>query len=135
MEEAAPAFQELKIRPLANRILLAYLKERCIDVETARKNMPGDFLQAETEKIILPLPFPIFPVDMRCGTDFLKACISPKDITCVTNGQEMGRCYVFEGFMDYLSFEPAFPLWPKGGLLGAELRQQLAEGFFLSFTI
>lgn len=37
VEEAAPAFQELKIRPLANRILLAYLKERCIDVETARK--------------------------------------------------------------------------------------------------
>ena len=37
VEEAAPAFQELKIRPLANRILLAYLKERCIDVETAGK--------------------------------------------------------------------------------------------------
>ena len=36
-EKAYPAFQDLKITPLANRILLAYLKERCIDLETARK--------------------------------------------------------------------------------------------------
>ena len=36
-EKAYPAFQDLKIIPLANRILLTYLKERCIDLETARK--------------------------------------------------------------------------------------------------
>lgn len=36
-EKAYPAFQDLKITPLANRILLAYLEERCIDTETARK--------------------------------------------------------------------------------------------------
>ena len=36
-EKAYPAFQDLKIIPLANRILLAYLEERCIDLETARK--------------------------------------------------------------------------------------------------
>ena len=36
-EKAYPTFQDLKITPLANRILLAYLKERCIDLETARK--------------------------------------------------------------------------------------------------
>lgn len=69
VEEAAPAFQELKIRPLANRILLAYLKERCIDVETAGK-ICREASFKRNGKIILPLPFPIFPVGMRYGTDF-----------------------------------------------------------------
>ena len=41
VEEAAPAFQELKIRPLANRILLTYLKERCIDVEMTESETVG----------------------------------------------------------------------------------------------
>ena len=78
VEEAAPAFQELKIRPLANRILLAYLKERCIDVETA-----GRLPSSGTEKIILPLPFPIFLVGMRYGTDFLRL-VSPPRILLVS---------------------------------------------------
>lgn len=81
-EEAVPAFQELKIRPLANRILLAYLKERCIDVETAGKYV-GRFPSSGTEKIILPLPFPIFPVGMRYGTDFLRL-VSPPRILLVS---------------------------------------------------
>ena len=64
---------------------------------------------------------------------FFKACISPKDITCITNGQETGRCYVFEGFMDFLSFEPAFPLWAKGDCLVLNSVSNLPKAFsFLS---
>lgn len=45
----------------------------------------------------------------------------------------MGRCYVFEGFMDYLSFEPAFPLWPKGDCLVLNSVSNLPKAFsFLS---
>lgn len=82
VEEAAPAFQELKIRPLANRILLAYLKERCIDVETAGK-ICREASFKRNGKIILPLPFPIFPVGMRYGTDFLRL-VSPPRILLVS---------------------------------------------------
>lgn len=52
-EKAYPAFQDLKITPLANRILLAYLEERCIDTETARKVCKEAHLIG-TGKIILP---------------------------------------------------------------------------------
>lgn len=103
VEEAAPAFQELKIRPLANRILLAYLKERCIDVETARKICRETSFK-RNGKNYFAIAFPNISGGYEVRNRFFKACISPKDITCVTNGQEMGRCYVFEGFMDYLSF-------------------------------
>lgn len=94
--------------------------------------MPGDFLQAE-RKNYFAIAFPNISGGYEVRNRFFKACISPKDITCVTNGQEMGRCYVFEGFMDYLSFEPAFPLWPKGDCLVLNSVSNLPKAFsFLS---
>ena len=132
VEEAAPAFQELKIRPLANRILLAYLKERCIDVETAGK-ICREASFKRNGKNYFAIAFPNISGGYEIRNRFFKACISPKDITCIMNGQETGRCYVFEGFMDYLSFEPAFPLWAKGDCLVLNSVSNLPKAFsFLS---
>lgn len=132
VEEAAPAFQELKIRPLANRILLAYLKERCIDVETARKICRETSFK-RNGKNYFAIAFPNISGGYEVRNRFFKACISPKDITCVTKGHETDRCYVFEGFMDYLSFEPAFPLWAKGDCLVLNSVSNLPKAFpFLS---
>lgn len=131
-EEAVPAFQELKIRPLANRILLAYLKERCIDVETAGK-ICREVSFKRNGKNYFAIAFPNISGGYEIRNRFFKACISPKDITCITNGQETGRCYVFEGFMDFLSFEPAFPLWTKGDCLVLNSVSNLPKAFsFLS---
>lgn len=132
VEEAAPAFQELKIRPLANRILLAYLKERCIDVETAGK-ICREASFKRNGKNYFAIAFPNISGGYEVRNRFFKACISPKDITCITNGQETGRCYVFEGFMDYLSLEPAFPFWAKGDCLVLNSVSNLPKAFsFLS---
>ena len=132
VEEAAPAFQELKIRPLANRILLAYLKERCIDVETAGK-ICREASFKRNGKNYFAIAFPNISGGYEIRNRFFKACISPKDITCITNGQETGRCYVFEGFMDFLSFEPAFPLWAKEDCLVLNSVSNLPKAFsFLS---
>ena len=132
VEEAAPAFQELKIRPLANRILLAYLKERCIDVETAGK-ICREASFKRNGKNYFASACPNISGGYEIRNRFFKACISPKDITCITNGQETGRCYVFEGFMDFLSFEPAFPLWTKGDCLVLNSVSNLPKAFsFLS---
>ena len=132
VEEAAPAFQELKIRPLANRILLAYLKERCIDVETAGK-ICREASFKRNGKNYFAIAFPNISGGYEVRNRLFKACISPKDITCITNGQETGRCYVFEGFMDFLSFEPAFPLWTKGDCLVLNSVSNLPKAFsFLS---
>ncbi|MCE9424803.1 toprim domain-containing protein, partial [Bacteroides fragilis] len=35
---------------------------------------------------------------------FFKGCIAPKDITHIRQEQTKETCYLFEGFMDYLSF-------------------------------
>lgn len=132
VEKAAPAFQELKIRPLANRILLAYLKERCIDVETAGK-ICREASFKRNGKNYFAIAFPNISGGYEVRNRFFKACISPKDITCITNGQETGRCYVFEGFMDYLSLEPAFPFWAKGDCLVLNSVSNLPKAFsFLS---
>ena len=132
VEEAAPAFQELKIRPLANRILLAYLKERCIDVETAGK-ICREASFKRNGKNYFAIAFPNISGGYEVRNRFFKACISPKDITCITNGQETGRCYVYEGFMDYLSLEPAFPFWAKGDCLVLNSVSNLPKAFsFLS---
>ena len=132
VEEAAPPFQELKIRPLANRILLAYLKERCIDVETAGK-ICREASFKRNGKNYFAIVFPNISGGYEVRNRFFKACISPKDITCITNGQETGRCYVFEGFMDYLSLEPAFPFWAKGDCLVLNSVSNLPKAFsFLS---
>lgn len=133
VEEAAPAFQELKIRPLANRILLAYLKERCIDVETAGK-ICREASFKRNGKNYFAIAFPNISGGYEVRNRFFKACISPKDITCIMNGRkETGRCYVFEGFMDYLSLEPAFPLWAKGDCLVLNSVSNLPKAFpFLS---
>lgn len=132
VEEAAPALQELKIRPLANRILLAYLKERCIDVETAGK-ICREASFKRNGKNYFAIAFPNISGGYEVRNRLFKACISPKDITCIMNGQETGRCYVFEGFMDYLSFESAFPLWAKGDCLVLNSVSNLPKAFsFLS---
>lgn len=81
VEEAAPAFQELKIRPLANRILLAYLKERCIDVETAGK-ICREASFKRNGKNYFAIAFPNISGGYEVRNRFFKACISPKDITC-----------------------------------------------------
>lgn len=132
VEEATPAFQELRIRPLTNRILLAYLKERCIDVETAGK-ICREASFKWNGKNYFAIAFPNISGGYEVRNRFFKACISPKDITCITNGQETGRCYVFEGFMDFLSFESAFPLWAKGDCLVLNSVSNLPKAFpFLS---
>ncbi len=133
-EEAMPAFQELRIRPLANRILLAYLKERCIDVETAGKKYAGRLLSSGTEKIILPLPFPIFPVGMRCGTGFLRLVSPPRILLASRMDRKRAGVMCSRDLWTICLLSRPF-LFGRRGLPGAELRQQLAEGFSLSFTI
>lgn len=132
VEEAVPAFQDLKIRPLANRILLAYLKERCIDVETAR-DVCREASFKRNGKSYFAIAFPNISGGYEIRNKFFKACVAPKDITCIMNGPETGRCYVFEGFMDFLSCRAVFPLWEKGDCLVLNSVSNLPKAFpFLS---
>ena len=112
-EKAYPAFQDLKITPLANRILLAYLEERCIDTETARKACKEAHFK-RNGKNYFAIAFPNISGGYEIRNRYFKACIAPKDISCIISSPESGICYIFEGFMDFLSFRAAFPSLKEG---------------------
>lgn len=76
-EKAYPAFQDLKITPLANRILLTYLEERCIDTETARK-VCKEAILIGTGRIILPSLSLIFPEGTKSGTGISRLVSLPR---------------------------------------------------------
>lgn len=116
LKEAQPVFQELEIRPLANRILLAYLKERCINVETAKEICREAYFK-RNGKSYFAIAFPNVSGGYEIRNRYFKACIAPKDITHIIRGPEKRRCYVFEGFMDFLSFRSAFPHQEEGDCL------------------
>ncbi len=92
-----PSFQQLEIVPLSSTALLAYLQGRGINIKLAKREC--------SEARSLPSPFPMVRVDMKSATAISKGCIAPKEISHIRqSGKARNTCYVFEGFMDYLSF-------------------------------
>ena len=131
VEEAAPAFQELKIRPLANRILLAYLKERCIDVETAGK-ICREASFKRNGKNYFAIAFPNISGGYEIRNRFFKACISPRILLVSRMDRKRAGVMCSRDLWTFCLLSLPF-LFGRRGLPGAELRQQLAEGFsFLS---
>ena len=131
-EKAYPAFQDLKIIPLANRILLTYLKERCIDLETARKICREAHFK-RNGKNYFAIAFPNISGGYEIRNRYFKACIAPKDITCIISTPESRICYIFEGFIDFLSFRLAFPSLEEGDYIVLNSVSNLQKAF--SFTI
>ena len=131
-EKAYPAFKDLKITPLANRILLAYLEERCIDTETARKACKEAHFK-RNGKNYFAIAFPNISGGYEIRNRYFKACIAPKDISCIISSPESGICYIFEGFMDFLSFRAAFPSLEEGDYIVLNSVSNLQKAFsFLS---
>lgn len=127
-EKAYPAFQDLKITPLANRILLAYLEERCIDTETARKACKEAHFK-RNGKNYFAIAFPNISGGYEIRNRYFKACIAPKDISCIISSPESGICYIFEGFMDFLSFRAAFPSLEEGDYIVLNSVSNLQKAF------
>ena len=131
-EKAYPAFQDLKIIPLANRILLTYLKERCIDLETARKICREAHFK-RNGKNYFAIAFPNISGGYEIRNRYFKACIAPKNISRIISTPESRICYIFEGFMDFLSFRPAFPSLEEGDYIVLNSVSNLQKTFsFLS---
>ena len=57
IEKPRPAFQDVKVRALTNRVLLTYLEERCVDVETA-KNVCKEVYFKQNGKSYFAVAFP-----------------------------------------------------------------------------
>ena len=96
------SFEHLQVLPITHPALIKYLEERCIDVETARTVCKE--LHFDTRgKHYFGIGFPNIAGGYEIRNPFFKGCIAPKDISHFYAEEPKKVCFVFEGFMDFLS--------------------------------
>ena len=97
------SFEHLQVLPITHPALIKYLEERCIDIETARTVCKE--LHFDTRgKHYFGIGFPNIAGGYEIRNPFFKGCIAPKDISHFYAEEPKKVCFVFEGFMDLLSF-------------------------------
>ena len=94
------SFENVRVEPLRNYPLLAYMQERGISAETARENCREVYYTTNGRRYFA-VGFPNVSGGCEIRNRFFKGCLPPKDVTVVECGSE--TCHVYEGFMDYLS--------------------------------
>ena len=97
-------FQGVQIGELSSLALIDYLQERGVNIELAKRECKE--LRYEYEgKTYFVVGFPNIAGGYELRNRYFKGCIAPKDITHIRQqGEQRAVCYLFEGFMDYLSF-------------------------------
>ena len=99
-----PSFQQLEVVPLSSPALLAYLQERGINPALAKKECK-EARFTHNGKRYFAIAFPNISGGYEIRNRYFKGCIAPKEISHIRqSGEQRNTCYVFEGFMDYLSF-------------------------------
>lgn len=99
-QPSEPSFQQLEVRELAHPALFRYLQERSIDTDIAKRECK-ELHFTHNGKPYLAIGFGNVAGGYEVRNPFFKGCIAPKDITHI---RQQDTCYLFEGFMDYLSF-------------------------------
>ena len=97
-------YRGLRVGELSSPALIAYLQERGINIELAKREcMELRFMNAD--KPYFAIGFPNMAGGYEVRNRYFKGCVAPKDITHIRQqGEPRNVCYLFEGFMDYLSF-------------------------------
>lgn len=98
-----PSFQQLEAVPLSSPALFSYLRQRGINTELAKREC-CEVCYLTDGKPYFAVGFPNRSGGYEIRNKFFKGCIAPKDITHIRQGEPKEACYLFEGFMDYLSF-------------------------------
>ncbi len=99
-----PMYRHLQVTELSSPALLSYLNERGINFELAKRKCRE--LRFENKgKPYFAIGFPNMAGGYEVRNRYFKGCVAPKDITHIRQqGESRSMCYLFEGFMDYLSF-------------------------------
>ena len=114
------SFEHLQVLPITHPALIKYLEERCIDIEMARTVCKE--LHFDTRgKHYFGIGFPNIAGGYEIRNPFFKGCIAPKDISHFYAEEPKNVCFVFEGFMDFLS---SMTLKRKENPQNTGLRQQ-----------
>ena len=84
--------------------LLAYLQGRGINIKLAKREC-SEARFTHNGKRYFAIAFPNGSCGYEIRNRYFKGCIAPKEISHIRqSGKARNTCYVFEGFMDYLSF-------------------------------
>ncbi len=95
---------QIEIVSLSSPALFAYLQERGINTELAKRECK-ELRSFREGKPYFAIAFPNASGGYEVRNKYFKGCTAPKDITHVRQqGEPKETCFVFEGFMDYLSF-------------------------------
>ena len=96
-------FENLQVLSITRPALINYLGERCIGIEIARTVCKE--LHFDTRgKHYFGIGFPNIAGGYEIRNPFFKGCIAPKDISHFYAEEPKNVCFVFEGFIDFLSF-------------------------------
>lgn len=94
-----PMYRHLQVTELSS-----YLQERGINTELA-KRVCRELRFENKGKPYFAIGFPNMAGGYEVRNRYFKGCVAPKDITHIRQqGEPRSMCYLFEGFIDYLSF-------------------------------
>ena len=114
------SFENLQILPLSHPALTRYLRDRCIDIEVAA-SVCKELHYDSNGKHYFGIGFPNIAGGYELRNPFFKGCIASKDISHFYADEPKKVCFLFEGFMDFLSF---MTLKKKENPQNTSLRQQ-----------
>ena len=95
--------QVIAVKELTHPALLKYLHKRCINTATALQYCK-ELHYTVNGRSYYAVAFPNDTGGYDLRNEYFKGCFPPKDITHIKQKEQKSSCYVFEGFMDYLSF-------------------------------
>lgn len=98
------SFQGVQVGELSSPALIDYLRGRGINIELAKRECK-ELRFEHNSKPYFAIGFPNISGGYELRNRYFKGCLAPKDITHIRQqGEQRDVCYLFEGFMDYLSF-------------------------------
>lgn len=99
-----PMYRHLQVAELSSPALLSYLQERGINTGVAKRECK-ELHYIHDGKRYFAIGFPNMAGGYEVRNRYFKGCVAPKDISHIRQqGEQRNVCYLFEGFMDYLSF-------------------------------
>ena len=102
-KQSSATFENLQVLPLSHPALIRYLQDRCIDIEVA-KSVCKEVHYEVNNKHYFAIGFPNCGGGYELRNPFFKGCIAPKDISHFYADEPKKICFLFEGFIDFLSF-------------------------------
>ena len=102
-KQSSATFENLQVLPLSHPALIRYLQDRCIDIEVA-KSVCKEVHYEVNNKRYFAIGFPNCGGGYELRNPFFKGCIAPKDISYFYADEPKKICFLFEGFIDFLSF-------------------------------